>query len=104
TQAKVSLGFSLGEVGAIISSGLMTLKDALSVPIIMSDDCIALADGVKLAVLFSRDAKLATDVVEQLCQEISAENNGTISISTYLAPNSLLLMGQGDTIDQFKGI
>jgi [acyl-carrier-protein] S-malonyltransferase len=104
TQAKVSLGFSLGEVGAIISSGLMTLKDALSVPIIMSDDCIALAEGVKLAVLFSRDAKLAIDVVEQLCQEISAENNGTISISTYLAPNSLLLMGQGDTIEKFRQI
>lgn len=104
TQAKVSIGFSLGEVGAIISSGLMTLKDALSVPIIMSDDCIALADGVKLAVLFSRDAKLSVEIVEHLCQEISAENNGTISISTYLAPNSLLLMGQGDTIEKFRQI
>ncbi|MBX3422714.1 MAG: ACP S-malonyltransferase [Pirellulaceae bacterium] len=102
TRAKVSLGFSLGEVGAIVAGGLMSLRDALSVPMALSEDCIALAEGVKLAVLFSREKKVDTDQVHRLCMEITAEGNGTLSISTYLAPNSLLLMGQGDTIDRFR--
>ena len=103
TAAKVSIGFSLGEVAAVVAGGLMSMEDALTLPIIMSEDCIALADGVKLAVLFSRDVRLAVDEVQRLCLEISSEGNGTIAISTYLAPNSLLLMGQGETIDKFRG-
>ena len=101
-DAKVSMGFSLGEVAAIVAGGLMTMPDALAVPIAMAEDCIALAAGVKLAVLFSREKKLATDEVQRLCLQISSQGQGTIAISTYLAPNSLLLMGQGDTIERFR--
>lgn len=100
--AKVSLGFSLGEVAAVIAGGIMSMENALSVPMQLADDCIALASDVKLAVMFSRELKLATDEVQLLCMEISAEGKGVIGISTYLAPNSLLLMGQGKTIERFK--
>lgn len=103
-DAKVSIGFSLGEVAAVVAGGLMSMEDALAIPIRMSEDCIALAEGVKLAVLFSRDVRLATEEVQRLCLEISSEGNGTIAISTYLAPNSLLLMGQGDTMDKFRSL
>jgi [acyl-carrier-protein] S-malonyltransferase len=101
-SAKVSMGFSLGEVAAVVAGGLMSMEHALAVPMKMSEDCIALADDVKLAVLFSRELKLANDEVEKLCLEISSEGNGTIGISTFLAPNSLLLMGQGGTIGRFR--
>jgi [acyl-carrier-protein] S-malonyltransferase len=100
--SKVSLGFSLGEVAAVIAGGLMKMEHALAVPVQMAEDCIALAADVKLAVLFSRDLKLAADDVQQLCLEISSESKGTIGISTFLAPNSMLLMGQGKTVSQFK--
>jgi len=102
--AKVSIGFSLGEVAAVVAGGLMSMEDALAIPILMSEDCIAMADGVKLAVLFSRDVRLPTDEVQKLCLEISSEGNGTIAISTFLAPNSFLLMGQGETIDKFRSL
>jgi [acyl-carrier-protein] S-malonyltransferase len=104
TAAKVSIGFSLGEVAAVVAGGLMSMEDALSIPILMAEDCIAMAEGVKLAVLFSRDLRLPTDEVQRICLEISSEGKGTIAISTFLAPNSLLLMGQGETVEKFRGL
>ncbi len=99
--AKVSLGFSLGEVTAAIAGGLISMEDALSIPLSMADDCIALADNAKLAVLFSRDMKLSADEVNRLCMDITLEGHGTIAVSSFLAPNSMLLIGQGKTIERF---
>ena len=35
---------------------------------------------------------------------VNEQGRGAIGISTYLAPNSVLLMGQGDTLDRFADI
>jgi [acyl-carrier-protein] S-malonyltransferase len=42
------------------------------------------------------------NAVKLLCLEISQEGQGVIGMSAKLAPNSLLLMGQGNTLDRFK--
>jgi [acyl-carrier-protein] S-malonyltransferase len=39
--------------------------------------------------------------VDHLCLELNAEGQGVIGVSSYLAPNSLLLIGQGTTLDRF---
>ena len=53
-KARLAFGYSLGEVGALVASGVMDLRSALCVPLAMSDDCIELARNVILGVLFSR--------------------------------------------------
>jgi [acyl-carrier-protein] S-malonyltransferase len=52
-------------------------------------------------VLFSRGPALDGHAVERLCLRINQAGHGVIGISAYLSPNSLLLHGQGNTIDRF---
>jgi [acyl-carrier-protein] S-malonyltransferase len=45
---------------------------------------------------------LDVDAVGRLCLAINSQGQGIIGISAYLSPNTVLLLGQGDTIDRFK--
>ena len=42
------------------------------------------------------------DTVHRLCLEITQRGEGTIDISTYLSPNSVLLIGQNGTLCHFE--
>jgi [acyl-carrier-protein] S-malonyltransferase len=101
-KARYVFGYSLGECAALMATGVYPMRDLLRVAVEMAGDCAALADDVTLGVLFSRGPVLDFDVVRRLCHEITREGDGVIDISTYLAPNSLLLMGQNGSLLQFQ--
>jgi [acyl-carrier-protein] S-malonyltransferase len=103
-EAKLSFGYSLGECAAVISAGIYEWQDLLRIPLAMADDCADLAHEVTLAVLFSRGPVLDFDVVRRLCLEITQQGKGIIDVSTYLSPNSLLLMGQNGTMEHFESL
>jgi [acyl-carrier-protein] S-malonyltransferase len=102
SQARMTFGYSLGECSALIATGVYELRDLLPIPLAMADDCADLAHDVTLAILFSRGPVLDFDIVQRLCLEISQEAEGVIGISTYLSPNSLILMGQNGTLSHFE--
>ncbi len=101
-STRMAFGYSLGELTAIIAAGVFQMKHALRIPLAMAADCVALADGVAMGVLFSRGPVLDFDKVTRLCLEINAEGAGVIGVSAHLAPNTMLLLGQGTTIDRFS--
>lgn len=101
-QARFALGYSLGEITAVALSGVLEISDAMRVPLTLADDCAALAQDVSLAVLFSRGKLLPLNAIRKLCLEINQAGNGVIGISAILSPNSILLMGQVDTLDRLK--
>lgn len=101
-SAKLSMGYSLGEISALIAGGVVTMEHALVPPLKLAADCVDLAAEVSMGVLFSREGSVALDEVEQLCQEINCAGNGVIGISALLSPNSLLLLGQQNTVECFK--
>jgi [acyl-carrier-protein] S-malonyltransferase len=100
-RARMGFGYSLGEIAALVAGGVMDMETALHVPLLLAGDCAELARDVTLGVLFSRGPALDTDAVYKLCLRINSAGKGVIGISSFLAPNSMLLMGQGDTIDRF---
>ena len=102
-EAKFSFGFSLGEIAALVAGGTFAMDDALRIPLSMSDDGVELAHDVTLAVLFRRREELSLDRVNQLLLEINREGEGVIGISTHLGPNSVLIMGSGNTITMLRG-
>ncbi len=55
-----------------------------------------------MGVLFSRGPLLDFEEVKRLCLRINAEGQGVIGISAFLAPNTVLLLGQNGTIDRFS--
>ena len=102
-DANMMYGFSLGELGLLTHLDVMTMQDALSIPLQMCNDVVELANDVQLGILFSRSkSPLPKEDVLRVCAEINLEGNGVIGISTILAPNSMLVMGQGDTMQRLK--
>jgi [acyl-carrier-protein] S-malonyltransferase len=101
-KAKVMYGYSLGEITALCVGGLTAMKDALQIPLALCRDCAELADDVAMGVVFSRGDAIDQNAVNRLCVRINGEGRGVIGTSSILSPNSLLMLGQGDTIARFK--
>jgi [acyl-carrier-protein] S-malonyltransferase len=100
--AKLAVGYSLGEITALVAGGTFVVEQVLPPLARMADDCAELADDVTMGILFSRGAALPVDTVHRLCVEITSEAQGVLAVSSYLSPNTILLLGQGTTLDRFK--
>lgn len=101
-QARSLMGYSLGEVVALVAGGAIAFEDALKVPVSLADDSAALASDARLGILFSRGPQLVRGQVERLCQELNLAGDGVVGISAVLSPNSMLLLGQGTTLKRFQ--
>lgn len=101
-DSRLTFGYSLGEIGALVASGVLTLEDALRIPLSLAEDCVALAHAVTLGVLFSRGSVLKLEDVHAACEEVNCLGAGVIGISAVLSPNSVLLIGQGNSLDEFQ--
>jgi [acyl-carrier-protein] S-malonyltransferase len=97
--ARLSFGYSIGELSAMVVGGTYRLDQILPVPLMMADDCAALAEDCHMGVLFTRGAPLPAADVERLCEAVRSEGAGLIGPSAYLSPNTALILGQGDTLD-----
>jgi [acyl-carrier-protein] S-malonyltransferase len=103
-KGRLALGHSVGEAVALMGAGVYEMKDLLAVLLTMAEECVQLANAVTMGVLFSRGPALDLQVVHRLCLEISQQGRGTVAVSTYLSPNSLLLMGQNDTLARLEAL
>ncbi len=96
--AQQTFGYSIGELASVVSGGLFTMEELLPIPLACADDCAALALETTLGVVFSRGPAVPLKDVQDLCTEVSAEGQGMIGVSSYIAPNTILVIGQGDTL------
>jgi len=103
-QNRLAFGYSLGEVVALSASGAFDMEQGLVIPLTMAKDCAELAENVTLGVLFSRGKALKYDEVTRLCQFINSQGEGVVGVSAVLSPNTLLLIGQGDTLERLKAV
>ncbi len=86
----------------MIAGGVFTLEQLLPVPLGCCDDAAALAPEATLGVVFSRGPAIALKDVQDLCTAVSSEGRGMVGVSSYLSPNTVLLIGQGDTLDHVE--
>jgi len=101
-SAKLSTGYSLGEITAIVCGGVLPFADALGVLLDFAIDCAELGKNTRMGIVFSRAGELPIKDIERLCVQISAEGDGVIAVSAHLSPNTLLLLGQNATVDRFN--
>jgi [acyl-carrier-protein] S-malonyltransferase len=97
-DAKLSFGYSIGELASLVYSGVFEMEQLLPVPLSLAPDCAELAADAAMGVLFTRGPLLPPHDVERLCMAISSEGHGLIGPSAYLSPNTALVLGQGDTL------
>ncbi len=101
-RARLSFGYSVGEVAALVAGGVYQIEQVLPVLLDLAGDCAELAADTHMGVLFTRGAALHADDVERLCRVISGQGHGLIGPSAYLSPNAALLLGQGGTLDRLE--
>ena len=88
----VTAGLSLGEYGALIASGVMSMKDAFSVirkrGIFMQN---AVPTGGAMSAVLGMDAA----VIEKICKE----TEGIVSIANYNCPGQIVITGEKAAVD-----
>ena len=102
TQARLLAGYSLGEVAALVAAEVYELESLLIPILTLADDCVQLARTVEMGIVFSRGPEIDLRAMEKLCVQVTAQNQGTVAISSYLSPNSMLVLGQNHSLDLFK--
>lgn len=100
--ARMSLGYSLGEITALVAGGTFAVDQVLPPLTSLAADCAALARDLSMGILFSRGPELDLEAVQKLCIEVNMEGAGVIAISSFLSPNTVLLLAQRDTLATFK--
>jgi [acyl-carrier-protein] S-malonyltransferase len=101
-DARLSFGYSIGELASMVIGGVFTMEQLLPVPLALAPDCAELAADTAMGVLFTRGPLLPSQDVERLCVAISSEGHGLIGPSAYLSPNTALVLGQGDTLERLE--
>ena len=91
-QSDVNAGLSLGEYGAVIASGVMSLEDAFRVVrqrgIYMQE---AVPTGGAMTAVLGLDAK----IIEKVCEEVE----GIVSVANYNCPGQIVITGEEKAVD-----
>jgi [acyl-carrier-protein] S-malonyltransferase len=91
-DCDVTAGLSLGEYGALIASGAMTMKDAFAVVrkrgIYMQE---AYPEGGAMSAILGLDA----EVIAKLCEE----TDGIVSVANYNCPGQIVITGAADAVE-----
>ena len=103
-SARLSFGYSIGELAAMVLGGSFRLDELLPVPLALAADCASLAADTKMGILFTRSPVLPEADVIRLCEVVSGEGQGLVAPSAFLSPNTVLLLGQGRTIDRVEAL
>jgi [acyl-carrier-protein] S-malonyltransferase len=102
SKTGLAIGYSIGELSAMIAGGVYPLDQLLPVPLSLSPDCAELAADTTMGVLFTREPLLDEDEVHRVCRQISSEGTGLIGPSAFLSPNTALILGESDTLDRLE--
>lgn len=100
-QARLSLGYSVGELPALALGGVFEIEQLSKVLLALATDCAELANDVTMGVVFTKGPGLNFEDVRRLCLKVTSEGKGMIAPSTHLAPNACLVLGQGSTLSRF---
>lgn len=91
-EPDVTAGLSLGEYGALIVSGVMSMKDAFSV---VRKRGIYMQNAVPAGGAMSAVLGLEAAAVEKVC----GETEGIVSIANYNCPGQIVITGEKTAVD-----
>lgn len=95
-EADVTAGLSLGEYGALIASGAMSMKDAFAVVrkrgLYMQE---AYPTGGAMSAIIGLDA----ESIDQVCKKTAEETGKVVSIANYNCPGQIVITGEAESVE-----
>ena len=94
---NMTAGLSLGEYGALVAAGVMTVEDALAV---VRKRGIYMQNAVPEGGAMSAVLGLDPETIKGICEKVSSENNGRIvSVANYNCPGQTVITGEKEMVD-----
>ena len=87
----VTAGLSLGEYGALIASGAMTMRDAFAV---VRKRGIYMEQAYPVGGGMSAILGLDAEKIAAICEETAAKTNKVVSIANYNCPGQIVITGE----------
>ena len=101
-RARLAMGFSIGEITALVCSGVYEVQHLLRPLLYLADDIVELARTVTMGVVFSRALPSTSTPFCDCAIESRPKGMAQSTCRANYAPNTVLLLGQGETVDRFK--
>ena len=93
----VTAGLSLGEYGALIASGVMTMRDAFAV---VRKRGIYMEQAYPVGGGMSAILGLDAEKIAAICEETAAKTNKVVSIANYNCPGQIVISGSIEGINK----
>ena len=93
----VTAGLSLGEYGALIASGAMTMADAFAV---VRKRGIYMQETVPTGGAMTAVLGLDPQVIEDICKKTADETNSVVSVANYNCPGQIVISGSVPGIEK----
>ena len=91
----VTAGLSLGEYGALIASGAMTMRDAFAV---VRKRGIYMEQAYPVGGGMSAILGLDAEKIAAICEETAAKTNKVVSIANYNCPGQIVISGKTEAV------
>lgn len=93
--ADVTAGLSLGEYGALIASGTMSMEDAFRV---VRKRGLYMQEAVPTGGAMSAVLSLDPETIGEICERIAAETQKVVSIANYNCPGQIVITGEESAV------
>lgn len=94
-QADMTAGLSLGEYGALIASGTMSMEDAFAV---VRKRGIYMQEAVPTGGAMSAILGLDAGAIQEACEKVQNDTRGIVSIANYNCPGQIVITGQEQAV------
>lgn len=95
-KADMTAGLSLGEYGALIASGTMSMEDAFAV---VRKRGLYMQEAVPVGGAMSAVLGLDAEKIVEVCEKTQQETQKVVSIANYNCPGQIVITGQKEAVE-----
>ena len=95
-KADMTAGLSLGEYGALIASGTMSMDDAFAV---VRKRGLYMQEAVPVGGAMSAVLGLDAEKIAEVCEKTQQETQKVVSIANYNCPGQIVITGQKEVVE-----
>ena len=96
-EADVTAGLSLGEYGALIAAGVLSMEDAFA---LVRKRGIYMQEAVPTGGAMSAILGLDGAIIDEICTKTAEEMNQVVSVANYNCPGQIVITGAQEAVEK----